>query len=150
MISENIAKEQLKRMAQLDYFPDPKQEPQAARELLTALQQSSRSEQHCRRVVDEVMRGTRCPKPAEIRQIAWSLLSDEDQRARGCPRCRGSGWISVTRIRDGVEIDASDFCSCRAAPPPGSNPGSNPSPESKPKPKAASQQEILQHWSDRL
>lgn len=101
---------QVERLSCLPRYPDL----DAGRaELIRALKESARSESHARRTIDALVRGERCATPGEIRDTAWSLLTDNERNTVGCDRCGGTGFISF--VRNGYDCAAP--CSCRPKPP---------------------------------
>ena len=112
MISKELAKEQITRLAGLRKFPHG--EPAAIRELLLALQTSA-TDEIARATVDNfVTYHTECPVPSLIRAEAWRrnqlLTPDPDPEQQWGPRpklCRDCrGWGTKGEPPNAV------FCSC--------------------------------------
>lgn len=135
---------QIDRLGGFDFPPTT---TAGLKELYLTLQQCARSDDHARRIVDEIIESPggddgihRWPKPDQIRSIAWSLLSDAE-KAIGCKACNGTGFHHATKTINGVQFDFSTPCSCRPA---------GPAPE-KPKRKTspAPVRDFMPAWEDR-
>lgn len=118
-ISHSFAVRQIARLGALAFAHERLSTVDAASEFVCALKAVSRSEEHARAVIDELVECNGCPEPADIRKLAWSLLSEEDRlgTTAHCRLCQGLGWIHHTLLRGGVVIDAASPCSCRTVPP---------------------------------
>jgi hypothetical protein len=112
-VTYNFAEEQAKRFGNLRFPPST---AESLKELVQCLADTSRSERHCRSIVDSILdspgedRGW--PDKSSIRNIGWSLLSDEE-RAHKCASCGGSGWKEEPdRIVNGVAYAFRSRCRC--------------------------------------
>lgn len=114
-MNREFAKSQFRRLSGI---PAPRPDTaEALADLLDALESSSRSEHHCKRIVTAIVESPgdppRWPTIATIRAIAWELLSDAE-RANTCRGCDGSGYLHHVRFVGGVAYDFSESCkACR-------------------------------------
>jgi hypothetical protein len=117
----------IRRFAALEKFPF-----YAEGESLLAetLQESTVNMEHAREVCREFT--AECPKPADIRNVAFNSRAKFQTDAPVCPKCQGSGWMSVTRRINGQEFSAAAPCSCRGNAPPVPQPPPSPRPPKKP------------------
>lgn len=109
MIERKIAENEIRRFGCLGFPPDT---DEGLEEIVATLADASRSKEHCQRTVSELIRfgGQRWPTPGAIREVAWSLLSEDEQHAgTGCKRCSGVGWLHVQRGK----YSAVQECGCR-------------------------------------
>lgn len=84
-VTEKFIARQVRRMSGLDRYPD--QDGQM--ELCTALFEACNSDDHAKRVVDDVMREfEECPKPAKLRAMAAETA---EPAKLGCTACI-EGW----------------------------------------------------------
>lgn len=126
MITEEYARSQIAaHWSTLAFRPDA----DGLRLTIQTLVRCSRSQEHCRRICEELRdapgEDNRWPSANVIRDVAWSLLSDED-RAHRCDRCGGSGYVSTQWTIGGVAYDFSAPCGCL---------GSQPAPRAQEKPR---------------
>ncbi len=99
MIDAKFADSQIKRLAGLDFFPTGKD---AVKELVLALMVSETDAIAARVVTDFLNERTAAPKPAEIRQAAYTeneriqeAAAPEKPAYHHCPTCRDSGISDV-------------------------------------------------------
>ena len=110
MTDKDFAKKQLERLSQLDGYPHGHTE--ALRELLAALQVPETNQQCEKLVSDWVQNETGCPRPAEIRRLAYSIT---EPRGKACELCGGVGFLSETRLIQGKRYDYAAPCKCHPA-----------------------------------
>jgi len=110
MISADYAGKQIKRLAQMKYYP--RGDKEALQELAEALQ-SAANEEQAKAVVSEILATATsdsvCPMPAEI-QAAANARKGESRPDPLCQICGGDGWRTITR----GGYSGSDRCSCWA------------------------------------
>ena len=113
MASKEFAKSQIKRLSSTDFFP---REPEAIAELVYAAM-SAVSETACKATIDEFVReSTACPKPAEIRRVAYAK-SEEERSLNPRPHCNvcgGTGFVS--KVIKGYECAEECVCAARQKP----------------------------------
>lgn len=106
-VDSRFCRDQIRRLSGHPRFP---QDPVAITELIAALQRIARSENHAKRTVDALLE-SRCeqsPTAADITQVAWNLLSDDEKNIGArCPTCNGTGYV----IRRRGEYEGAERCS---------------------------------------
>lgn len=112
---------QIGRFAGRKGWPDPKEYPDAVRDMINALEvRASRGDGAlAKRIVDTCVETSQyCPTVPDLLRVAAELREREQGGARqgfpGCALCDYSGWVSAS-------INGYDFstaCSCRVAPSP--------------------------------
>jgi len=96
MIDEKYAKDQVRRLQAMKFFPS---DPVAAKELITALL-SADDEKRAKAAVDNFLATTQeCPTPADIRRAVIREDAPEyslpfEQPSDVCPACNGIGAIT--------------------------------------------------------
>jgi predicted Zn-ribbon and HTH transcriptional regulator len=80
------------------------------RHIVKQLAESSRSETHCRQIVDALKMGERFPIYEEIKRVAWSLLSEAERKLVGCPQCSDTGFVKRSKVIRGMVVDGYDPC----------------------------------------
>jgi len=117
MIDRKFASLEAQKFGQLHFPPQTKI---ALDQLIDDLAAVSRSEQHCRQIVAAILENPgedeRWPTSKSIRDVAWNLLSEAD-RAVGCLKCNGTGWIHMQRMVGKIPYDYASPCKCRPSPP---------------------------------
>lgn len=126
MISTKFALEQIRRMAQLDFYP--RGDDVAVLELVTAAAATAKTEALLKSAVDEFVKySAACPKPAELTRMIFQKGEAEYQtRPTVCNQCGDSGFITVRGKYSGPnqslrerygdqEFEAAAPCPCRSA-----------------------------------
>lgn len=113
MLSRDFARTELFKLGSLHFPPST---TEAMGVLIDKLAAVSRSEQHCRDIVQAILDAPgseqRWPTPWTIGDVAHKLLPEPEENAR-CERCDGLGFTHV--IRKGYECAVP--CVCRPAAP---------------------------------
>lgn len=111
MITEQIAKRELKRISGLSFFPT---EPVAVKELVKALQLAE-TEAVAETAINEILETcTDTPKPSEIRAFVFAFgeteRSKRDSVRAACTECGGSGFRQAQVRRHGTLYDMAVKC----------------------------------------
>lgn len=108
MITKEFCKQQLSRLSQKRNRP---QTQEAISELISALQDSCRSELECHEVISDCLDYEFHPEPYELRRLAWQKRQPEwsQSGSGGCEACGGVGYVSL-RIGG---CDYAKPCVCR-------------------------------------
>ena len=97
MIDRKTAKKFIARLLHLPFAPDT---PEGQAELMTALAESSSSEQIAERVVTEFSQHSdRCPQPVDIRRECHLRYDETQRRRRDCEFCGGVGFVTVYSLQ---------------------------------------------------
>lgn len=120
MIEESYARQQIRRLSGLSFFPT---DPVAVKEMVVALRDVAKDEAAARATVDELLAAaTECPKPAEIRRAVHARGAADAKdynkpQPTKCGKCDDSGFKRKTFERDGEKYDFAVPCACRGSKP---------------------------------
>lgn len=119
MIEEAYARQQIRRLSGLSFFPT---DPIAVKEMVVALRDVANDEAAARTTIDGMLAAcTECPKPAEIRRAVHASVTAaaKDYTVPGPTRCEcgDSGFKRKVVERGGQKYDFAVPCECRISKP---------------------------------
>lgn len=116
MIDEVYARQQIRRLSGLSFFPV---DPVAAKEMVVALRDVAKDEAMALAVIDDLLAtATECPKPADIRRAVHSKGAAKEKdyavpNPTECLVCSDTGFKLEVVERNGEKYDCAVRCGCR-------------------------------------
>lgn len=124
MVTETALQDQIKRLKCLPRHSEQpwgtKTEPGLAHELLRVLWRVSMSDEHAKRIVDELIEASKfCPTPADILAVGNSIAEKVSEQLpspdHACVKCGGTGmFVKKVRAVPAAPLEYYEFtCPCR-------------------------------------
>jgi hypothetical protein len=118
MIEEKLAKDQIRRLSGLSFFP---KDTKAVHELVLALMVCEKDSQAMRVITDIIANSPECPAPAIIRGMSYDRAETERaakvqpiRRAAHCPICHDAGFFGG-HLPGNKNAGPWQWCDCAAA-----------------------------------